>query len=184
MKKIVFLVLICTLLISCASTNSSYQVADEIVTKNTKTSKVLGKYGDPRPSWIAEDFTTEGVLFGVGYAKLSNEDNARKIAKAEAKNELAEKIFTLVEETIKTDKNKIADNYNVESVQISRAYLSGAVVEDEWISKEGTVYVLMSIPTKYVETQMAYNNPELNVYIKNSDDKSLWDVFKSKLQDK
>lgn len=182
MKRFLFLVLICILLVSCATTGSSHSAADEIVTENLKTTPVRGKCGELKPNWIVEDFTTEDVLFGVGYAKLSNEDDARKLAKAEAKNELAEKVFTLVEETISTNKTKSTNSHNISSVQTSRAYLSGAVVEDEWVSKEGTVYVLMSIPTKYIESQIAYNTPDLNVYIKNSDDKTLWDTFKNKLQ--
>ena len=183
MKRIIFFVLICLLLVSCASTKSPYQTADEIVAERTETVRIKGKYGVLRPNWITVDFTNEEIIFGVGYAKVNNEDDARKLAKIEAKNEITEKILTLVEETVETSKTKTGDKYEITSTQISRAYLSGAVVEDEWVSKDGTVYVLMSIPVSYVEAQMAMNL-EVNNYIKSNDEMSLWDTLKGKLQDK
>lgn len=177
MKKVIFVLFITMLfLVSCASSGgieyntsdlnytverSTYAEADQIV-KESKSAKTIGptikgKYGDTRPNWVTQDLTTEKVFFGVGYAKLPDENDARKIALVEARNSLAEKVYVSVEELIVTYNSQVGKAYEIVSKQKAKAALTGVVVEDEWVGPDNTVYVLVSIPAANVLEQMVMN---------------------------
>lgn len=177
MKKVIFVLFITMLfLVSCASSGgieyntsdlkytverSTYAEADQIV-KESKSAKTIGpiikgKYGDIRPNWVTQDLTTEKIFFGVGYAKLPDENDARKIALVEARNSLAEKVYVSTEELIVTYNSQTGKAYEIISKQKAKAALTGVVVEDEWVGPDNTVYVLVSIPAANVLEQMVMN---------------------------
>lgn len=191
MKKIFvigLMVIMMVCFVSCATSKMSpYEKADKLVEEIKEEKhrvKIEGKYGDLRPNWVMEDPTNDEVLFGVGYARVSNEDDSRKLAKVEARNELAEKVFILVHEKIDTTKVNGKNSYDIMASQVAQAYLSGEAVEDEWVSMEGTVYVLMSVPVSYVKDQMTVNRGDLDNYIKNDGNKTLMDVFMEQVTSK
>lgn len=160
MKKvfIAFMVAVCviTCFVSCATARG-----EEIEFTSSSKVTVYGKDGIKRPNWVTKDFSNSVTVYGVGYARYKDENEARKISQVEAKNNLAEKIFNVVNEVTTTYMSELGKTYDIVSKQTALAYLSDYKVADEWVAKDGTVYTLISIPVENVADQY-YMNLDLN----------------------
>lgn len=159
MKKvfIIFLMVISvlTVFVSCATSRG------EEIEFTTYNKVIYGKDNIKRPNWVVKDFSDSVTIYGVGYARYKDENEARKLSQVEAKNNLAEKIFNTVNEVTTTYMSELGKTYDIVSKQIALAYLSGYKVTDEWVAKDGTVYTLVSIPIGNIVDQY-YMNLDLN----------------------
>ena len=125
-------------------------------------------YVDPElqgaPKWVMMPFV-EGSIADIGSAKRNAGNDfsfQRNEAMADARDNLSRQIKTKVKNMLKSYKattgtgdSATYDN-SVESVskQISTATLNGTQVKDTWISKTGTLYVMMTVNTDAVADMM------------------------------
>lgn len=120
-------------------------------------------YGlDNAPKWVLSD--DNGPLSAVGSAKIKN--NNIQFATTQAVNagkaEIASQIATQVESKYKDLISSDSDNISQETVQAIRnsvdKTLSGSRKISTWISKDGTLYVLVKvdrIDTKLLQSNLA-----------------------------
>lgn len=143
-------------------------------------------YTDPElqgaPSWVMMPFV-EGSIAEVGSAKRNTGNDIsfqRNEAMADARDNLAKQISTKVSNMFKSFKAATGSgadstfDKSSESVskQIASETLKGTVVKGTWISKTGTLYVLMAVDTKAVGAQM-----EESVKTSFGNDKALYQKF-------
>jgi PBP1b-binding outer membrane lipoprotein LpoB len=125
-------------------------------------------YVDPElqgaPKWVMMP-VVEGAVSEVGSAKRNAGNDIgfqRNEAMADARDNLARQLEIKVSnlfKSFKADTGSGADaafDRSVESVskQIASQTLKGTVQKDAWISKSGTMYVLVAIDTQNVEKMM------------------------------
>lgn len=125
-------------------------------------------YTDPElvgaPSWVLMPMV-EGSIAEVGSAKKNAGNDLsfqRQEAMADARDNLARQISTKVANMFKSFKAATGSNADAtfdkstESVskQIASETLKGTVVKGTWVSKTGTLYILMAVDTKAVSAQM------------------------------
>lgn len=160
MKKVFIILMVAVCIVTCFVSCATARGEEIEFTTSSKVT-VYGKDSIKRPNWITKDFSDSETIYGVGYAKYKDENEARKISQVEAKNNLAEKIFNVVNEVTTTYMSELGRTYDIVSKQTALAYLSGYKVADEWVAKDGTVYTLISIPVENVIDQY-YMNLDLN----------------------
>ncbi len=134
----------------------------------TKQPDVQDVYVDPElkgaPKWVMMPMVP-GYVSEVGSA-ARNAGNSmsfqRDTAMTDARNNIAKQLSVKVGASFKsftsttgTGKASTFDNANERvSKQIANQTLRGTIVKDTWISRSGTLYVLMIIDTKTVEDMM------------------------------
>ena len=116
---------------------------------------------DGAPKWIMMP-VVEGSISSMGSAKRNAGNDfsfQRQEAMADARDNMARQISIKVNNMFKSFKSATGQNTDAtfdkssESVskQLASQTLSGTKVHDTWISRSGTLYVLMVIDTKSVE---------------------------------
>ena len=146
MKKILLVLLVSLMLVSCATVKESIDVV--------KPSQNLGENNVPMPEWVLNTPKSDDLYYAVGYGDMSSKMISMKRAKAEANNVIAGWVSTQVKEVTTTyindagegDNKQALDAMEIVSSQVALASLSGVVQEEMWIDAEGAVYVLVSIP--------------------------------------
>jgi ribosomal protein S20 len=143
-------------------------------------------YVDPElqgaPSWVMMP-VVEGTISEVGSAKRNAGNDIgfqRNEAMADARDNLARQIETKVSNMFKSFKAATGSgedatfDQSVESVskQIASQTLKGTVQKNAWISKTGTMYVLVAIDTQAVADMM-----EKSVKTSFKNDKALYQKF-------
>ena len=159
MRKMFIIVLAVTAVLMLASCRTGIRLVNEdgLVTFE-KVTVIKGKYGEVRPSWVTKlAYSDKTYFYGVGYARYSDENDARKLATIEAKNTLTETIWTTSTEVIDTYASELGKTYEIVSRQKASAILSGFEVSDEWIAEDGTVFVLGKIKIDNVIDQLYMN---------------------------
>ena len=145
-------------------------------------------YVDPElagaPTWVMMPMV-EGSISEVGSAKKNAGGDIsfqRNEAMADARDNLARQIETKVANMFKSFKSSTGNQENgsfdksVESVskQIASTTLRGTVVKGTWISKTGSLYVLVAVDTESV-AQMMEKAAKSNSSFKN--DEALYQKF-------
>lgn len=159
MKKMIIIMMAIIAVFTLASCRTGVRLVNEdgIVTFE-KVTIIKGKYGEIRPSWATKlAYSDKTYFYGVGYAKYSDENDARKLATVEAKNTLTETIWTTSAEVINTYASELGKTYEIVSRQKASAVLSGFEVSDEWVAEDGTVFVLGKIKIDNVVDQLYMN---------------------------
>lgn len=143
-------------------------------------------YVDPElqgaPSWVLMP-VVEGTVSEVGSAKRNAASDIgfqRNEAMADARDNLARQIESKVSNMFKSYKATTGSgesgtfDASVENVskQIASQTLRGTVVKNTWISKTGTLYVLMAIDTQTVADMM-----EKSIKTSFKNDKALYQKF-------
>lgn len=177
MKRINYLLTICfvlvLVLVGCASTKAPIKEANEtIVAQNTQ---VLGKNGVPQPDWVRTEVETTDKYYASASSNLSNQSNAIKAARTQAKAFLAEYVSSLISEFTKYYSNEAGINDNTEAVvgfenaikDKAEAMLTGVMQEDMWEADDGTIWVLMSMPLTNVEQNLQKALEESKAYTEN-----------------
>lgn len=140
---------------------------------------------DGAPAWVLES-GVEGAISAVGSAKIGGA--GMSFAKTEAtgngRDDLARQIQVNVTNMLKnfTQTTGVGDQQTVDKVvanvskQLAKQDLSGSKVSKQWISKSGTLYVLvvMQDPSKVV----AAVKDTVKTSFKN--DQALWQQFQAK----
>lgn len=140
MKKTMFVVLaviVSTLLTGCGST----QVA-------TAPAAVV-----PAPDWVVNEAKPSDAAnwYAVGSAKMPTEQNSIKMARMQARAELARTINTQVNEAITAKSKMTSTGTNEKELQQVMQFSTDALLEGSeqigrYTAQDGTVYVLMALP--------------------------------------
>lgn len=166
MKKSIILLLALVMvfsMISCSSTEAPEQAAPQAAV-------VLGRNGIPMPDWVNNDASTQDYLKVSGSARKSSDAISIKAAEVDARNHMAEFIATSVNEITTTYTNDAGEGANRQAIdafetiarQQAEAMLHGSKREAKWISEDGTVHVLMSIPFANIEDQLTDLSEKVN----------------------
>ena len=91
------------------------------------------------------------ILIGIGSAKMASQSQSRTMAESRARAEIARAMDTMVQQMVRdytagseVDKSAVVAFQEDISIQLTKAHLQGAVVENEdWI--DGTYYVVMRL---------------------------------------
>jgi hypothetical protein len=173
MRKILLSTAVIGTLLFTGCTQNSVQTPEQV-------------YVDPElqgaPSWVLMPFV-EGTVSEVGSAKRNAASDIgfqRNEAMADARDNLARQIETKVSNMFKSYKSSTGSaadgtfDASVESVskQIASQTLQGTVVKGTWISKTGSMYVLVAIDTDAVANMM-----EKSVKTSFKNDKALYQKF-------
>ena len=159
MKKMIIIMMAVIAVFTLASCTTGVRLTSEdgILTFE-KVTVITGKYGEVRPVWVTKlAYSDKDYFYGVGYAKYSDENDARKLATVEAKNALTETIYTVSAEVIDTYNSELGKTYEIISRQKASAVLSGFEASDEWVAEDGTVFVLGKIKIDNVIDQLYMN---------------------------
>jgi len=118
------------------------------------------------PSWVLTP-KKDGMIVEVGSAppnKMNNFGFQRELAMANARTNLAKRLNVKVKAMFKTFSSQTSANggtfdLTAESVskQITKQTISGSVQLDSWISRSGTLYVLVGIDANKVADMIANN---------------------------
>lgn len=103
------------------------------------------------PEWSLNRPATEGIIHGVGQAKKQNPSLAKKVAAQRARDEIAATVKIQVESLVKDfmQESGIGDNAKAleftQSVSkgVTDATLTGAMIKETFLAKDGTYFVLM-----------------------------------------
>ena len=166
MKKtlIVLLALITAFtFVSCASTEAPVAEAEAApVVENTVVKEVSSKHDMPEWAIVAPYDETGELIYGVGFAKMSNFKNSIKFASAEAKADLANQALLYIQTATQIYTEEGGENsYGMlndqslqslkdASIQKAEAWIRGYRQADLYEATDGTVYVLLSIPVDRV----------------------------------
>ena len=175
---IMMLIVALTVFVGCASTKAEktgYTVSEDASLKKADTDKtaakkILGKDDIPMPDWVSgRNISTEDVHYTVGMSDYPVERIAIKKAADDARNQMAEWINTTVKESSSgylsaagSGDTVTTESYESVYSQKAEAVLSACTREGTWVSKDGTAYVLMSIPVVNVIDQFGINVKKSN----------------------
>ena len=117
------------------------------------TSKVAAASAEPAPDWVLNEAkASDGAnWYAVGSAKMPTEQNSLKMARMQARAELARIVNTQVNDAI-TAKSRmnnagLEEKELVETMHFSaEALLEGSEQIGRYTAPGGTVYVLMALP--------------------------------------
>ena len=132
MKKIILMLMIVALLVSCASVD-------------------LEKVGaDGRPAWITEVPSDNSYIYGVGSGKLANEQNSFTRAETLSRQNIAKAISSEVKSSIinyvsdaGSDSNRqTIDAFESISQELVKVSLRGVEVLAKYKDADGTCYVI------------------------------------------
>ena len=136
------------------------------------------------PKWTCVPMV-EGAYAGVGIAQRSaaGMGHMRRVALANGRSDLAQQIQSQVKDKVETFTRAtgIADNETVDKVnmavskQVAKVNLKGSKAVDSWVTKSGTLYLLVTVPESTV-------NGEVKKAVKTSfkNDEALWQQSQSK----
>ncbi|MBQ6057452.1 MAG: LPP20 family lipoprotein [Treponema sp.] len=158
MKKIiaaVFAISAVLLLASCGSTKTTAATQAEELNL---------------PAWVLEGKRDNTGIYAVGAGKLSNLTNSLKMAKAQARVELATTVKANVQavtQTLVDDQGATGDRQDLEALTENAlirvdTILQGSEQVDQFIAKDETVYVLMYLPYSTMVTELNKNLEETN----------------------
>ncbi len=138
-----------------AATASLFMLASCGSTKKVETSEPAVKADRGGvPAWVFEGKKDSTGLYAVGAGKMSNLQNSLKLARAEARVELARELKVEVQSVLQTyvdDTGSDTARQNLSGMQDSAllktdAMLQGSQQVDYYQDKDDTVYVLMYLP--------------------------------------
>lgn len=147
-------------------------------------SQIVSEFADA-PAWVSEA-GIEGAISAVGSAKIGSAgmNFAKTEATGNGRDDLARQIQVNVSNMLKnfTQTTGVGDQQTVDKVvanvskQLAKQDLSGSKVSKQWISKSGTLYVLvvMQDPSKVT----AAVKDAVKTSFKN--DQALWQQFQAK----
>lgn len=149
MKKtlgILAVVFVATLFASCGS--------DKKAAEAQPTSASVQAERDGVPAWVYEGRRDETGLYAVGSGKMSNKNNSLKMARAEARTEMARTLKVEVQSALQTYVDDTGDEKNRQSLtgmidnamQRTDTMMQGSQQVDYFEDKDGSVYVLMYLP--------------------------------------
>ncbi len=140
--------------------------------------------GQLAPKWTCVPMV-EGAYAGVGIAKKSaaGMGHMRRVALANGRSDLAQQIKSQVKDKVETF-TRTTGNGDAETVdqvstsvskQVAKIDLQGSKGVDAWTTKNGTLYLLVTVPEAVV-------NGEVKNAVKTSfkNDQALWQQFQSK----
>ena len=136
------------------------------------------------PKWTCIP-DVDGYYAGVGISQksLAGMSFMRKIALSNGRSELAQQIQTQIKDKIENftrstgnGKNEVVDHVaTVVTKQVAKVSLSQSKAVDSWQSPSGTLYLLVTVPKKVVDSEI---KDRIKTSFKN--DEALWQQFKSK----
>ena len=129
--------------------------------KPTSASQQAEKEGVP--AWVYEGRKDSNGIYAVGAGKLENDITSLKMAKAQARLELAKEVEVTVKgvtQTLVDDQGATGDRTYLaalteNALETTKAILNGSEQVDYFKSNDGTVYVLMILPKKTFVTELA-----------------------------
>lgn len=134
MKKIALALsaMLALFLVGCASTKSVEQQ-----TKNL-------------PDWVMQEPTSSDGIYATGSAKMVDVMVSRKMAQADAVNQLARKIQTVTKDVTQTmvsgSTTDSVRGFEENALQTAEASVSGFEQKNYYVADDGTVYVLLFLP--------------------------------------
>lgn len=135
MKKLIAALAVAALLVSCATQT-------DITEKNE----------DGSPIWTTEVPQSTKYVYGVGSAKLSNAENSAEAADAKARADMSRKLQVMMSDAVavysQDSEGYVLDAYESITVQTVSISIRGIKTEQRWTAPDGTVWSLVSVPTK------------------------------------
>jgi len=118
---------------------------------------------DGVPTWVYEGKKDNSGIYAVGAGKLSNDITSQKMAKAQARLELAQEVQVQVKgvtQTFVDDQGADGDRQYLAALTenallTTEAILNGSEQADMYKAKDGTIYVLMFLPKSTFVTELA-----------------------------
>ena len=103
------------------------------------------------PEWSLNRPVTEGIIYGVGQAKKQNPSLAKTVAAQRAREEIASAIKVKVESLVKDFMQESGIGNNAKAMEftqsvskgVTAASLTGALIKEAFLAKDGTYFVLM-----------------------------------------
>ena len=142
-KKIILILLALSLIVSCASTETDIDAVNE----------------DGSPVWVTDVPESRKFIYGVGSAKLSNDNNSQNSADARARADLARKLQATIQEATVNYTNdaegSLLNAYEQLTMQMVNFTVQGIKVEQRWKAPDGTIWSLDSIEAKTLDDQYA-----------------------------
>ncbi len=127
------------------------------------TSAAVQAEQDGVPAWVYEGKKDNSGIYAVGAGKLSNDITSQKMAKAQARLELANEVQVQVKGVTQTyidDQGADGDRQYLAALTENallntEAILNGSEQADMFKAKDGTIYVLMFLPKSTFVTELA-----------------------------
>lgn len=127
------------------------------------TSAAVQAEQDGVPAWVYEGRKDSSGIYAVGAGKLSNDITSQKMAKAQARLELANEVQVQVKGVTQTyvdDQGADGDRQYLAALTenallTTEAILNGSEQADMFRAKDGTIYVLMFLPKSTFVTELA-----------------------------
>lgn len=144
-KNILLLIMFYSLfLVGCATSKSPY------ITEHPEFTE------DGAPYWTVLTPLSDDRFYGVGMGDLSTVQNSKIRAEALAKDEIARKVSTLVNSSVKnyfseSDGISNSDLFENFSKQITNVTLNNVIVENNYTDKEGAIWVIASFEKSNLE---------------------------------
>ena len=142
-KKIILILLALSLIVSCASTETDIDAVNE----------------DGSPVWVKDVPESRKFIYGVGSAKLSNDNNSQNSADARARADLARKLQATIQEATVNYTNdaegSLLNAYEQLTMQMVNFTVQGIKIEQRWKAPDGTIWSLVSIEAKTLDDQYA-----------------------------
>lgn len=109
-----------------------------------------GKVDDKLPEWIMEEPKSNDGIYASGVGKMADLVTSKKMAQADAMNNLARKVNTLVKDVTQTmissSETHSIKGFEENALQTAEASLRGYEQKNYYVAKDGTVYVLLFLP--------------------------------------
>ena len=138
MKKFLILMLACILSVSCVH-NTDINAVDE----------------NGFPIWVTEIPVNSKRYYGIGSAKLVNDQNSLSAAETKASADVAKKLEKTMKQASTVYSNEAAgvvvDAFEEITIQTVNITMRGIVKEQQWKAPDGTWWVLVSFPIKNVD---------------------------------
>ena len=142
-KKIILILLALSLIVSCASTETDIDAVNE----------------DGSPVWVTDVPESRKFIYGVGSAKLTNDNNSQNSADARARADLARKLQATIQEATVNYTNdaegSLLNAYEQLTMQMVNFTVQGIKIEQRWKAPDGTIWSLVSIEAKTLDDQYA-----------------------------
>lgn len=117
-----------------------------------------GKVDEKLPEWVMEEPKSPDGVYATGVGKMADLVTSKKMAQADALNNLARKVNTVVKDVTQTmvssSETHSIKGFEENAQQVAEATLSGYEQKDYYIAKDDTVYVLLFIPYESQVSQL------------------------------
>ena len=132
---------------------------------STPTSAAQQAAKDGVPTWVYEGKKASDGIYAVGAGKLSNDINSLKMAKAQARTELASSVSVQIKGVTQTyvddqgadgDRQALAA-FTENAALVTEAVLNGTEQADMYKADDGAIYVLMFLPKSTFVKELATN---------------------------